>query len=82
MATIDPAWKGILEDADVALRDARRVAADRPSGTAEQAAAASMVTRLPEFIRDVRLAVRRRRSNPAAYRSVFEQLITSLRAIA
>jgi hypothetical protein len=44
--------------------------------------AASLVTRLPEFIRDIRLAARRRRTNEPAYRSVFEQLVTALRAIA
>ena len=82
MATIDPGWTALLEEVDAALRDARRLAAERPVGTADHATAASLVTRLPEFERDVRLAIRRGRTNTAAYRSVFEQLVTSLRAIA
>ena len=52
------------------------------NGVADQAVAASLATRLPEFIRDVRLAVRRGRADEPAYRSVFEQLVTGLRSLA
>ena len=80
--TIAPGWTALLEEAEAALRDARRLASESPTGTPEHAVAASLVTRLPEFIRDVRVAARRRRTNEPAYRSVFEQLVTALRAIA
>lgn len=79
MASSQGTWGRLLDDAEAALRDARRTARERPAGTPEQAAAASLVTRLPEFIRDVRIAARRGRLNESAYRSVFEQLVTSLR---
>lgn len=75
-------WAELLREAEEALRLARRLASERPAGSADQAAVASLATRLPEFIRDVRLASRRGRTNEAAYRSVFEQLVPALRALA
>jgi hypothetical protein len=74
-------WAALVEEAEEALRHARRLASERPAGSADQAAAASLVTRLPEFIRDVRLAGGRGRTNDALYRSVFEQLVPPLRAL-
>lgn len=82
MPTTDTAWATLIDEAEEALRIARRLASERPAGSPDQAAAASMATRLPEFIRDVRLAVRRGRTDQPAYRSVFEQLVTTLRAVA
>ncbi|HJW22430.1 MAG TPA: hypothetical protein VJ506_08390 [Candidatus Limnocylindrales bacterium] len=81
MATAMTGWTALIGEAEEALRLARRVASERPAGSAEQAAATSLVTRLPEFIRDLRIAARRGRSNEALYRSVFEQLVPALKAI-
>jgi hypothetical protein len=74
-------WDALIGEAEEALRRARRLASERPPGSADQAAAASLATRLPEFIRDLRVAARRGRTNEPAYRSVFEQLVTALRAL-
>jgi hypothetical protein len=79
--TAGAGWAGLIEEAEEALRLARRLAQERPAGSADQAAAASLVTRLPEFIRDVRLAARRGRTNDALYRSVLEQLVSAIRAL-
>ena len=81
MSATDAAWAALIDQAEEALRVARRVASERPAGSPDQAAAASMTTRLPEFLRDVRRAAHRGRTDAAAYRSVFEQLVTTLRAI-
>lgn len=81
MATATTGWTALVGEAEEALRHARRVVAEGPAGSAEQAAAASLVTRLPEFIRDLRIAARRGRSNEALYRSVFEQLVPALKEI-
>ena len=81
MATTMTGWTALVTEAEEALRLARRVVAEAPAGSAEQAAAASLVTRLPEFIRDLRIAARRGRSNEALYRSVFEQLVPALKEI-
>ena len=78
MAMVTASWETLLDEAEDALRRARLQAAGRPSGSVEQAAAVGLVVRLPEFIRDVRLAQRRGRTNLAAYRSVFEQLVPAL----
>ena len=74
-------WTALIAEAEEALRLARRVASEQPAGSAEQAAAASLVTRLPEFIRDLRRAARRGPSNEALYRSLFEQLVPALKVI-
>ncbi|HYL41699.1 MAG TPA: hypothetical protein VET90_10350 [Candidatus Binatus sp.] len=78
MTTNTSGWETLLGEAEGALRRARRAASEGQPGSADQAAAASLVVRLPEFIRDVRLAERRGRTNLSAYRSVFEQLVPSL----
>jgi hypothetical protein len=80
--TLAPGWSVLLEEVEAALVVARRLASERPDGTPDHAVASSLVVRLPEFIRDVRVAARLGRTNEPAYRSVFEQLVASLRAIA
>ncbi|HYL40823.1 MAG TPA: hypothetical protein VET90_05905, partial [Candidatus Binatus sp.] len=73
MTTAASGWEALLGEAEAALRRARRAAAERPAGSVEQAAARSLVIRLPEFIRDVRVAERRGRPELAAYRSILRQ---------
>jgi hypothetical protein len=75
-------WSVLLGEAEAALRDARRLASERPADAPDRAVAESLVVRLPEFIGEVRLAAGRGRTNVSAYRSVFEQMVSSLRAIA
>jgi hypothetical protein len=75
-------WDHLLEAAIQAERQARRLARSASAGTREQAAGAATATRLHEFIHDVRLAMGRRRTNVAAYRSVFEQIVPPIRAAA
>jgi hypothetical protein len=79
-SSVQGGWDELLADAIEAEREARRLAAEQPDGSPEQAAGAATATRLREFIRDVRLAARRGRTNTPAYRSVFEQIVPPIRA--
>ena len=76
----DANWQLLVSEAEEALARARALATERPVGSPEREAARSMLVRLPEFIRDLSIA-RRRGRGAAAYRSVFEQLVTVVRSI-
>jgi hypothetical protein len=78
----EPSWQALAEEAEAALRRARTLAMEGPARPADREALRSMLTRLPEFIRDLSIARRRGRQEIALYRAVFEQLVTPLRSIA
>ena len=77
----DSGWQTLMDETDAALARARLLVAQQATDSADLEAAHSLMTRLPEFKRDLSIARARERSAIASYRSIFEQLVTTLRAI-